>query len=38
VLYNIEAQLRTDGFLATEVAEAVKFESFAMEVMRTGSN
>ncbi len=38
VLYNIEAQLRADGFLATEVAEAVKFESFAMEVMRTGSN
>ena len=37
VLYNIEAQLRADGFAATEVADALKFESLALEVMRTGS-
>ena len=38
VLYNIEAQLRADGFSAAEVAEAVKFETLAIEVMRTGHN
>jgi pimeloyl-ACP methyl ester carboxylesterase len=38
VLYNIEAQLRADGFSAAEVAEAVKFETLAIEVMRTGNN
>ena len=37
VLYNIEAQLHADGFGATEVADAVKFETFALEVMRTGN-
>ncbi len=36
VLYNIEAQLRADGFSAIEVNEAVRFETFAVEVMRTG--
>jgi uncharacterized protein len=37
VLYNIEAQLGADGFAATEVADAVRFETMALEVMRTGS-
>ena len=38
VLYNIEAQLRGDGFSAIEVADAVRFETLAIEVMRTGTN
>ncbi len=37
VLYNIEAQLRADGLSAPEVADAVKFETLAIEVMRTGN-
>ena len=37
VLYNIDAQLRADGFAATEVTDAVKFETLAIEVMRTGN-
>jgi dienelactone hydrolase len=38
VVYNVEAQLRADGFSAADVADAVKFENFAIEVMRTGNN
>ncbi len=37
VLYNIDAQLRADGFAAAEVIDAVKFETLAIDVMRTGS-
>lgn len=37
VLYNIEAQLRADGFAASDVAEAVAFERLAIDVMRTGN-
>jgi uncharacterized protein len=38
VLYNVEAQLRADGFPAAEVADAVAFETLAIEVMRTGEH
>jgi pimeloyl-ACP methyl ester carboxylesterase len=37
VLYNIDAQLRADGFAVSEVTDAVKFETLAIEVMRTGN-
>jgi pimeloyl-ACP methyl ester carboxylesterase len=36
VMFNIEAQLRADGFSANDVDDAVRFESLAMRVMRTG--
>jgi len=36
VMFNIESQLTADGFSREEVAEAVGFERFAMQVMRTG--
>jgi uncharacterized protein len=36
VLYNIGAQLSTDGFSASEVADAVRFETFAIDAMRAG--
>lgn len=36
VLYNIEAQLRADGFSRGEVADAVAFEKLGLQVMRTG--
>jgi pimeloyl-ACP methyl ester carboxylesterase len=36
VMFNIEAQLKADGFSREDVAEAVRFESLAMRVMRTG--
>jgi pimeloyl-ACP methyl ester carboxylesterase len=36
VLFNIEAQLRADGFPPGDVAEAVAFERLAIETMRTG--
>jgi dienelactone hydrolase len=37
VLYNIEAQLRADGFSASDVDDAVAFETLAIDVMRTGN-
>jgi pimeloyl-ACP methyl ester carboxylesterase len=36
VLYNIEAQLRADGFSPDDVADAVSFQRLAIQVMRTG--
>ena len=36
VMFNIETQLKADGFSREDVAEAVRFESLAMRVMRTG--
>jgi uncharacterized protein len=37
VLYNIDAQLRADGYAASEATDAVKFETLAIDVMRTGN-
>lgn len=36
VLFNIEAQLKADGFSRQDVADAVKFETLAIRVMRSG--
>lgn len=37
VLYNIEAQLRADGFSRDDVADAVSFEKVSLQVMRTSA-
>lgn len=36
VLFNIEAQLKADGFSRQDVADAVRFETLAIRVMRSG--
>jgi pimeloyl-ACP methyl ester carboxylesterase len=36
VLYNIEAELRADGFSPADVADAVRFQHLALEVMKSG--
>jgi dienelactone hydrolase len=36
VLFNIEAQLKADGFPRQDVADAVRFETLAIRVMRSG--
>ena len=36
VLFNIEAQLKADGFSRQDVADAVRFETLAIKVMRSG--
>jgi uncharacterized protein len=37
VLYNIEAQLKADGFSPTEVADAVRFQRLSLDVMKSGN-
>ena len=36
VLYNIEAQLKADGFSSTDVADAVRFQRLSLDVMKSG--
>ena len=37
VLYNIEAQLKADGFSPTDVADAVRFQRLSLDVMESGA-
>ena len=36
VLYNIEAQLKADGYSPTDVADAVGFQRLSLDVMKSG--
>ena len=37
VLYNIEAQLKADGFSPADVADAVRFQRLSLDVMKSGN-
>jgi pimeloyl-ACP methyl ester carboxylesterase len=36
VLYNIEAQLKADGFSPADVADAIRFQRLSLDVMKSG--